>query len=152
MCEYPRNDATIPPRGLHESGTRSGIVVKEFDRGVGQVCFAVRCRGHRRRQGTATREWPSTQTRLPAIPFRSSSSRSPRSARPSPRHSSSCLHTVASRLIFSCIPLLPSCPHPLWCLANFPSVIARQVSRTRCWFSRFLHGGGMRGISGRVDR
>lgn len=56
MCEYPRNDATIPPRGLHESGTRSGIVVKEFDRGVGQVCFAVRCRGHRRRQGTATRE------------------------------------------------------------------------------------------------
>lgn len=55
---------TIPPRG--SSRTRSGIVVKEFDRGVGQVCFAARCR--RRRQGTATREWPSTQARLPAIP------------------------------------------------------------------------------------
>lgn len=86
-----------------------------------------------------------------SFPFFFFSHPRPSSARPSPRHSSSLptYRRVSIDFLLYTPPLLPPL---LWCLANFPSVIARQVSRTRCWFSRFPQEGsrGMRGISGRI--
>lgn len=86
-----------------------------------------------------------------SFPFFFFSHPRPSSARPSPRHSSSLptYRRVSIDFLLYTSSLLPPL---LWCLANFPSVIARQISRTRCWFSRFPQEGsrGMRGISGRI--